>query len=254
MDSKKRISYLQDKISLKDFGIRFWEVLDELPDEKLTFDFLFSKSSEELKPFFQICSIVYQSTFNLPKKENFNLTRILHNFSYKVAVSKHLSDADKIEITKYSEGKVSSLNAKDIQYSYLMSETFQNLLRSASLPDESFDQFLRSKWIIFTRNENLTSQQYIRLLNYILYDFKTRVNGTMLQDIRLYKPEEIKLELTHDWLFLKTCFDLEEPGNAKILKSFLKGIDIETFKALETSWPGSLKDLIEACAFNGPDK
>lgn len=242
------------------FDNEFWKLFKNLSDDEATFNFLFEKEEESYSRFFKICLAVDYGSLSLNEGCSFNFMEVISNFAFMVSSSKHLSNEDKLNIVTFSENNLNSSGelispiTKKARSPFILGETIWYLKTKATFSDDVFNKFLKSDWVTLIGNENLPLSQHTMLVKHALNLNNNNLSENVILNFRVYKPEHVKLELDANWLVLKTCFNLKEKSNVQTLNALLKDVDVDTFKALEVSWSGTLGDLIEASVFNGPDK
>lgn len=261
LNKNKFYCKLNKMIIDEEFDVDFWFTFNKMPLTEKSFEFLFEVLPDGETRMLKICySLDIEKTRYL--HDSINLYKTIEDITNKLASSKFMASSHQLEIFSYHQEYSNysyfelapSAKRKGAYDSHFLDYFMNNIISKSKLSDESFNFFLPVFSTTLIRNENLTVTSFNKLIDKLLENNGGQLHYLDAEDMYTSKPKTLKIDVDQRWDVLKACFNLDDEKNFKKLNPFLQGVDVETFKTLETSWPGSLNDLIEASIFNGPDK
>lgn len=196
--------------------------------------------------------------------------RLEKNFRVKamrIGASKFLTESHISEVVKWLSALSTKHNftLKQIETflpeeHFLLHSLFRGFRKRSHLSENNFNEILNVNPYSFQYPGKLTPKQFYKIIeNDLALNLNVIVNAQISETsnyVGIHKPKLKEIDVTQNWDVLKQSFVFEKPIWKSKLQTLLKteDIDFETFSALADNWPSSLEDLLQACAFNGPDK
>lgn len=256
-NSKAKFKEIKDDLDADVFTVKTWKSIKGLILTQDALNFLFQEETCGHTRLHKISSLMYKL---LEFKEYADIFAEINHYMGGFVFSKYFTDEKKLKVFEEDSFKcfvckTDTLNHKGFNGNQIFIEARATVAHCLILSDTIFNEALKGNAFDLMHNKRLTPSQFYNLVDAgVRGDSNFTLSPFVLDELKKDKPRYLNFTLDMNWLSVKACRKIVSTNNFYIFLNKIETVDRETFDILEVSWQGTFEDLIEACAFNGPDQ